>query len=104
MSVEARYERLARAMVQHHGEELTFRPANGAPAQEFRGVFSSAYLEVAPGGVPVASANPRIGFVASDLTGTLDGGRVTRGTVNYTVVGVEPDSPSGLTELQLEKA
>ena len=91
-----------RRVVDRLGEDMTFTPVAGG-AQSFRGLFASPYVELLPGGVGVASANPRVGFMTGDLTGTLYAGTVTRSSVTYKVMGVEPDAPSGLTELQLEK-
>lgn len=92
-----------RRILAHLGEDATF--THGTAASSVRGVYSAPYAAL-PGGVDVgfAASEPRFSAMTADLDSVAQGDTITRGTVQYSIVDVQPDDPSGLTVLQLRKA
>ncbi len=88
----------------HLGEDVAFTHGTADPAT-VRGIFTSPYMALAGGiGPGVAGANPVFAAMSADLPLVAQDDRITRGTVNYTVVETQPDVPGGFTLLQLRSA
>lgn len=85
------------------GEDATF--THGTAASSVRGMYTEPYA-VLPAGLdaPFAASEPRFAAMTEDLPSVAQGDTITRGTVQYRIVDVRPDDPSGVTVLQLHKA
>lgn len=87
------------------GEDAVCTPVAGA-ARTVRGMFLKPF-EGLDGGM-VESSAPRFAGMTSDAAGLTShvgdmdhGATVVYGGTTYTVAGVEPDSPAGMTLLRL---
>lgn len=85
------------------GEDATF--THGTAASSVRGFYSEPYT-VLPAGLDAGfgASEPRFAAMTADLPSVALADTITRGSVQYTIVEVQPEDPSGVTVLRLQKA
>lgn len=85
------------------GEDATF--THGTAQSTVTGIFVSPFAHL-PAGLPAgfAASEPRFAAMTADLPSVALDDTITRGTVGYKVKDIEPDDPSGVTVLVLQKS
>jgi hypothetical protein len=93
------------------GDDATFTHGT-SQASSVKGRFAAPY-QLLPNGLDTgfASSEPRFCAMSADIPSAAAGDTLAvlpviegvRGTVNYTIVGLEPDAFGGFTVLQLQK-
>lgn len=85
------------------GDDATFTHGTGQPAS-VKGRFFSPYVEVLPGlAGGIDASKPHFAAMTSDLPSVAQGDVVALTSGTYNVVNIQPDDPSGITVLELEK-
>jgi len=86
------------------GEDATFTHGTSQPSS-VRGMFVASY-QALPAGIDMgfASSEPRFAAMTADLPSVAQADTLVRGGITYRVVDIQPDDPSGLTVLQLQKS
>jgi hypothetical protein len=93
-----------RRILSRLGEDATFTHGS-AQTSSVKGIFVSPYSQM-PAGLPAgfASSEPRFAAMTEDLPSVEQQDTITRGTVDYKITDIQPDDPSGVTMLVLQKA
>lgn len=86
------------------GDDATFTHGTGQPSS-LKGRFFSPYIELLPGigGGGIDVSKPRFAAMAADVPSVVQGDVVVLTFGTYNVVDVQPDDPSGITLLELQK-
>jgi len=94
-----------RAMVQAigSGAKGTYVPAEGGAGTSIDVDFRNEFEAAAMFEVSVEESNPIAFVVTSDLTGTVQGGRLLIDSVNYYIIGPGRPDAEGMTLLDLSE-